>query len=140
MRPREYTVAEANALLPRVRAWVHELREAVHRAEFLAEQVDDLRAMHGDALADPRRPEHAEHAVLRAELAEAETRVRALRMEFRTAGVEVKDPIVGLVDFYGRRDGDLVYLCWKDGEPDVAHWHPLVGGFAARKPLEDRRT
>jgi hypothetical protein len=39
------------------------------------------------------------------------------------------------VDFYGRRDGEVVYLCWRDGEDRVAHWHTLGSGFAGRRPL-----
>lgn len=50
-------------------------------------------------------------------------------------GVEVKDPERGLVDFYHERDGEIVYLCFLLGEPDIAYWHTLSGGFAGRRPL-----
>jgi hypothetical protein len=32
-------------------------------------------------------------------------------------------------------NGREVYLCWRLGEPDVAHWHELEGGFAGRQKL-----
>ena len=51
-------------------------------------------------------------------------------------GVEVKDPAIGLIDFYAQRGAELVYLCYKLGEPEVAYWHPLDDGYSGRKPLE----
>jgi hypothetical protein len=51
------------------------------------------------------------------------------------AGVQVKDMDEGLVDFPARHGGRDVLLCWKVGEPEVAHWHGLDEGFAGRKPL-----
>lgn len=51
-------------------------------------------------------------------------------------GCVVKDPEKGLVDFYTLSGDRLVFLCWHMGETEVTHWHPLDGGFAARKPLD----
>lgn len=51
-------------------------------------------------------------------------------------GVLVKDLERGLLDFYALNGDRLVFLCWALGEPAVAHWHPLDGGFAARRPLD----
>ena len=42
---------------------------------------------------------------------------------------------LGLVDFPAERDGELVYLCWQFGEPEVAFWHGIDDGFAGRQPL-----
>jgi hypothetical protein len=39
------------------------------------------------------------------------------------------------VDFYGFREGRLVFLCWRLGEPSVAHWHELDAGFAGRQAI-----
>ena len=50
-------------------------------------------------------------------------------------GGTVKDLGLGLVDFSHWRDGRLVNLCWKYGEPAVGYWHGLDEGYAARKPL-----
>jgi hypothetical protein len=51
------------------------------------------------------------------------------------AGVQVKDLDEGLVDFPARHAGRDILLCWKVGEPAVAHWHGVDEGFAGRKPL-----
>jgi hypothetical protein len=34
-------------------------------------------------------------------------------------------------------DGRRVWLCWKLGEPAVAHWHEVHEGLAGRKPITD---
>lgn len=50
-------------------------------------------------------------------------------------GAVLKDPRIGLLDFYGTVDGKLVWLCWKYGEPECAYYHGLEEGFSARKPI-----
>ena len=37
----------------------------------------------------------------------------------------------------GLRDGREVYLCWEEGEPEIAFWHEPETGFAGRRPLAD---
>ena len=49
--------------------------------------------------------------------------------------VELKDPFIGLIDFPCLMDGREVYLCWRLGEPELAHWHELDSGFAGRKRI-----
>ena len=50
-------------------------------------------------------------------------------------GCIVKDIDLGTIDFPSTREGEQVYLCWKIGEPTIAHWHGLEDGFAGRRPL-----
>ena len=54
---------------------------------------------------------------------------------FGDLGCELKDLDQGLVDFYTLRDGNLAYLCWKEGEDRIEYWHTLEDGFPGRKPL-----
>ncbi len=49
--------------------------------------------------------------------------------------IEIKDPDRGLIDFRSERNGEVVYLCYLLGEPDLAYWHGLEDGFAGRRPL-----
>lgn len=41
----------------------------------------------------------------------------------------------GLVDFPCLWDEQEVYLCWRQGEKRISHYHGLEEGFAGRKPL-----
>ena len=62
--------------------------------------------------------------------------INAIVEQVNEMGCLVKDLDAGLVDFYGVRDGEPVFLCWQFGEPAVAHWHPVEGGFSSRQPIE----
>ncbi len=55
--------------------------------------------------------------------------------ELRRLGVELKDPVAGLVDFLTQIDGREAYLCWKLGEGEIAFWHELNAGFGGRQSL-----
>jgi hypothetical protein len=50
-------------------------------------------------------------------------------------GAHLKDLDSGLIDFYSRRGQEVVFLCWKEGEAEIRHWHSLQGGFQNRRPL-----
>lgn len=51
------------------------------------------------------------------------------------AGVVVRDPAGGLIDFPSEMNGEAMFLCWRLGEDRVAWWHPTTSGFADRRPL-----
>ena len=55
--------------------------------------------------------------------------------ELQKLGVELKDPLVGLIDFYSKMDGRDVLLCWKLDEPEVGFWHEMNAGFSGRQSL-----
>src|SRR5439155_22502493 len=55
--------------------------------------------------------------------------------EIEASGAHLKDVQLGLVDFPAELDGEIVYLCWQFGEPEVAFWHRIEDGFAGRRPL-----
>ena len=50
-------------------------------------------------------------------------------------GCLIKDLDTGLLDFYALNGDRLVFLCWKLGESEVAHWHAIDAGFADRQPI-----
>ena len=52
------------------------------------------------------------------------------------AGVEVKSPAEGLVDFPTEVAGEPAYWCWQVGEPEIEWWHPRSTGFAGRRRIE----
>jgi hypothetical protein len=58
--------------------------------------------------------------------------------EIQALGVQVKDLDSGLLDFPCAVDEEIVLLCWKLGEPRIAHWHGLEEGFKGRKPIDER--
>jgi hypothetical protein len=53
-------------------------------------------------------------------------------------GIEIKDLDKGLIDFpHLRANGEEAYLCYMLGEKEIIAWHPIEGGFAARRPIAE---
>jgi hypothetical protein len=129
---RLFTIEQANAMLPLVRAICTDLSglagdvmERRHRLALLT-AGRDLKT--GDPYSD-------ELAHMEAELERDAVRLQGYVEELRELGVEPKGAVEGLVDFPCKLDGRLVYLCWKLGESEVLYWHDLESGFGGRQPL-----
>lgn len=60
---------------------------------------------------------------------------RQLLDEIISYGCEVKGVNPLLLDFPSLRANKGVYLCWRQGEPTISHWHEFDTGFRSRKPL-----
>jgi hypothetical protein len=54
--------------------------------------------------------------------------------------ITLRDISTGLIDFPALVSGRPIWLCWRLGETDVAHWHPHDEGFASRRPLSELPT
>lgn len=129
-----FTVDEASALLADVRPIVRRMRDASAAAARAGEVV---RAF-ADRMAETGggRPDPGEARGQR-DLADATSELRDALEELDERGVRVKDPFSGLVDVLYDRHGELVELCWLDGEDEIAHWHRIGHGFAGRRPLDE---
>ncbi len=121
-----FTVDEANATLPLVRLIV---RDITTLAQALREQHRLVTRLQDEAGSE------ADLDAAVAELERVRDQMRAYEQELAQLHVELKDYLTGLIDFPARMDGREVYLCWRLGEPEVAHWHELNAGFAGRQKL-----
>ena len=131
-----FTLSEAQTLLPVVEALLRKAQVAGVRAGELEGEMQQLSTriflsggMHVDVSAAARR---------RAERDKAVQEAKDTLVEIDSIGVLVKDLEQGLLDFPSTMDGKPVLLCWKLGEPAIAHWHTEQEGFAGRKPLDSR--
>lgn len=123
-----FTVEEANALLPELEPRLERLQSAWQRLSrsrhrFIATCVkhphDDFGGgWLGTVAADSITAENTLIGII-------------------ARGIVVRDPATGLVDFPAMRNGQEVQLCWRLGEPSVAHWHTVDGGFGARRRLDE---
>ena len=52
-------------------------------------------------------------------------------------GCLIRDIDSGLIDFLYNFEGRDVFLCWKQGEDSIGHWHEVSGGFDNRKAILD---
>ena len=55
--------------------------------------------------------------------------------QLENTGVIIKSVDEGLLDFPSMRFDEEVWLCWRDGEPEIKFWHSKQAGFMGRKPL-----
>ena len=129
---RIYTTEEANRELPRVRRIVGQIVELSTLLPELEDQarIAEYEAKRSSGDEDRERHQAAVDALTGAEL----ERYKAVA-ELNQLGIQLKDPLIGLVDFPAYRDGELVELCWRLGEDRVGHWHRVNEGYVGRKPL-----
>ena len=129
---RLFTIEQANAMLPLVRAITTDLatlaKDVVERRHRLALLTSGRDPKPGDPYSD-------ELSQMENELERDALRLQEYVDELRELGVEPKGAVEGLVDFPCHIDGRIVFLCWRLGEPEVLFWHEIDGGFAGRQPL-----
>lgn len=132
MDKKYFTLEEVNRLIPRIdelirqvqtvqqsiRSKHRQLREAKHAANETGQ------IMQGHSF-------FAEEAELDFLMIEGNQLLSAINQ----LGGQVKDVDHGLVDFYTIIQGQEAFLCWRQGEPRIQHWHGTDEGFAKRKPL-----
>jgi len=122
-----FTIDEANALLPTVKAIVSNIRK-LHKT--LGYYRDEAKTA---AAAADQGGGGIQNGVRYAALVTSFTNDLS---ELDKLGVQMKDFERGLIDFPSLRDGRVVLLCWQLGEGDeVEWWHDVDAGFAGRTPL-----
>jgi hypothetical protein len=121
---RHYTIDQANAALP----WVTERLERLRAArDGFADE--DAREALGDATPGNGGGEPGKV------VSEAFLDLRTAATELDAMDVLVRDIDRGLVDFPSLSDGNEIYLCWEEGEPEIGYWHDLDAGFGGRQAL-----
>ena len=127
MSTRYFSLDEARATLPRVKALMEQVQSA--RREILRVRPDALPAIEKAATNGGNK-------------AAGELSTHAMRLEqgvkgILALGITITDIDAGLVDFLGLRNGREVYLCWRYGEEELGFWHELNAGFSGRRPLDE---
>jgi hypothetical protein len=133
--PQFFTLEAANALVPQLRDIVG--RQLARRSE-IEERLKVLASKTGEdptELTPPGPSDPPPVRALKRELLEQIGVYQEGWTEVEELGAVLKDPRQGLVDFYGHVEGKAVWLCWRFGEEEIAHYHALDEGFSARKPI-----
>ncbi|MFB3906278.1 MAG: DUF2203 domain-containing protein [Acidobacteriota bacterium] len=126
MAKRFFTVEEARQLLPRVRELMQRMVSMVGALEEAKEHVKEL----------ARKGEMNTGSPVGTQYIEGLAHISDCLAAIQATGCIVKSIDEGLVDFPHWREGREVYLCWKNGEPDISYWHEIDAGFAGRTPLD----
>ncbi len=133
---RTFTLREAQELLPVLEGLLRTAMQAKSEIEQIDEEFNQVRArvfVTGGCLLD--LPPLAKRKAQQDKLAQ---RAKDAVAEIHATGVQVRDLDIGLLDFPCQVDNEVILLCWKLGEPAIAHWHGMEEGFAGRKPIDER--
>lgn len=137
MDPRDgrvFTLEEVNDLVPKLSAAVKLQLERRSEIEGLLLTLGrELGDVPDRIVLDPADPTDIRD--IKRDLVRRIEQYRAGWKAIEEMGAVLKDARSGLLDFYGTVDGRLVWLCWKYGESEVAHYHALEEGFSGRKPI-----
>ncbi|HEX8218074.1 MAG TPA: DUF2203 domain-containing protein [Chloroflexia bacterium] len=132
--PRYYTLSEANDMLPELSQLIELMQAQRGQLELLQGRSKVVaQKTRGNGNHNP-----GEDVALAQATKQVEEALQAAIKQLQDWGIELKDLGTGLVDFPALREGRVVYLCWKVGEPEIAYWHETDTGFAGRQPLDDQ--
>ena len=123
-----FTLEEAESLLPSLSALIIEARVSREQIQKMEVEID-LEEIVQEAGASDRLDARME--AYNNQVAE----FYDLIDKIHEPGCFLKDVEMGLIDFYSMREGKVVYLCWKFGEPNITFWHEVTQGFGSRKVL-----
>lgn len=127
-RQRLFTIESANRALVLVRKVVQDIVDRYSELMRLRAECEELSA----AITTEDQLER-----LQERIEQATDALNKPCAELREIGCDLKDWAGGLIDFPAMHQGRKVWLCWRLGEPTVAHWHELDAGFASRCPIGD---
>jgi hypothetical protein len=132
--PQVFTLEEVNGMIPKLSPIIGrqlERRGEIERQLFaLAESLGEV--------PDEITPEDVDSSEVRQIKLDLIDRIAAYQegwREIEAFGAVVKDTRIGLIDFYGRVDDKLVWLCWKYGEAECGYYHALNEGFSGRRGI-----
>ena len=121
---KHYTLDDARALLPQVRAWLKRLNELRQDLDLFDKRLTSLMS-----------PGHDVGGDLVNRWIRTLAGMQEVLAEFQQRQIQLKDVERGLIDFPAVIGGKEVFLCWEQDEEDIEHWHDLDTGFAGREHL-----
>ncbi|HMC81977.1 MAG TPA: DUF2203 domain-containing protein [Candidatus Polarisedimenticolia bacterium] len=127
--PRLFTVQEARRALEEIRPLVGRMLRA------FAEIREEIDAATRSVGLRPGHPDLARHLEIRGIAPRLLQDINALIQEIQSHGCVVNGPEGGLIDFPCLMRDEIVFLCWKFGEPQIEYWHRIPDGYAGRRPL-----
>jgi hypothetical protein len=125
--PRIFTLEHANRTLPLVQRVVADMVRQYKKVDALEERCHIRR---------PSVSSEVQANLCRQYETELE-KLREFTAELTAIGCEIKDWRMGLIDFAAVREGRVVELCWKLGEPRIEFWHEVGAGFQNRQPIDE---
>ena len=121
---KHYTLAEARAMMPKIREWLERMNQLRHEYAEISRRVDSMMNAQSDIGGNSVN-----------QSIKLLSDIQGILGEFKKHEIQVKDADRGLVDFPSRRGTREVFLCWEQAETDIAPWHEVAAGYDGREPL-----
>ena len=123
---RHYTLEEASALLEPLTELMGRMRSARDRLGDAEARAALAAASGSNGGGQPGRT-----------VSEGFLELRDAMIWLRDREIVLRDLDRGLVDFPALCDSTEIYLCWQEGEGEIAFWHEREAGFAGRRAIDD---
>jgi hypothetical protein len=120
-----YTVTEAQALVPDINRWLHEMRLLRQSLDRQCDRIAELLHEYGDQ-GGLRVGEWVRNIV----------RARALVREFSRRDLQLEDLDRGLVSFPSIRGDREILLSWEEGDDEIAYWKEIGSGPMGREKMD----
>ena len=134
---RFYAIDEANAALPDLERILGALRE--QRIELI-ELRDQAVAVTPPDDESPTDEAAEKLRLVRLRMQGLIDQMQAGVARLVELDITLRDISTGLIDFPALLSGRPIWLCWRLGEGDVAHWHKRDQGYEDRQPLSELPT
>lgn len=138
MRAKLFTLEEANFLVPQLSRKFEKIFRINSRLSCVMSDINDLLSIWGNDILDSDNPDNHAYAEKLAEKNNLSSLISSLITDIQSSGCIIKDIKSGLVDFYHQKeDGEVVFLCWKFGEPAIEYYHQIDEGFGSRRSVNE---
>ena len=121
---KHYTLAEARAMMPKIREWLERMNQLRHEYAEISLRVDSMLNAQSDVGGNSVN-----------QSIKLLSDIQGILGKFKKHEIQVKDADRGLIDFPSRRGTREVFLRWEKDEEDIAHWHELDTGYDSRERL-----
>ncbi|MCI0566861.1 MAG: DUF2203 domain-containing protein [Acidobacteria bacterium] len=132
VEPKLFTVQEAQEVLDKIRPLVDQMLQTFG---LIRNEVEAAADESGLKPGDSELSRHLEDRGIAPRLLQE---INGTIQAIQSHGCVVNGPEAGLIDFPCLLGNEIVFLCWKFGEPRIGHWHRIPDGFAGRRALLDR--
>lgn len=135
-----FTVDEANSLIPFVEEAFRLIEGHRVRIHEQAQKIEVLNLLWGRKVRERSNPDYnsffTHKRSIENEISEIEQVIQddILRrgIRFPLNGIEE-----GLLDFPSTYQGRRIFLCWRNGDPELLYWHESDEGYRERLPITD---
>lgn len=138
MERKYFTIAQANKMLPKVKARLARIKQMRAQAQVISRYLEEAGCM------PDRETFEIPEDELTVDVLDEVTSLKLLADEINkdvtdliTSGAIIKDLDKGLVDWYAKKDDRDIFLCWMIGDDKIKYWHEIDTGFRGRKPVSE---